>query len=191
MGMAGCASCLEDGYLEEDGECEGDEDGFSFNEANDDEGGIESYSEDEEGGGSGDTTDEDLVGSDSLPNERAMSLFKLPLPVWGSVSAVDPLSLVSSRPRRELEMMEVVEGVGEKRRRGKGKNKGKGRMRRETREKAEKGGRERRKEGKKRREVLPSPLDILEGRGTLWEDEKMDEDEEETSCLSSASGPFT
>jgi len=197
MGMASCSSCLEDGYLEEDGECEGDEDSFSFNEANEEEDGIESYSEneDEEGGGAGDTTDEDLVGSDSLPNERAMNLFKLPMPVWGSVNAVDPLSLVSSRPRRELEMVEVVEGAGDKRRRGKGKNKGKGRMRRETREKAEKGGRERRKEGKKRREVLLSPLDILEGRGTLWDlDENMDvseeEDEEETSGLPSATGPL-
>jgi len=189
MGMASCSSCLEDGYLEEDGECEDDEDSFSFNEEIEEEDEIESYGEDEDvdGGGSGDTTDEDLVGSDSLPNVRAMNLFKVPLPVWGSVNAIDPLSLVSSRPRRELEMVEVVEGAGEKRRRGKGKNKGKGRMRRETREKAEKGGRERRKEGKKRREVLPSPVDILEGRGTLWELDEKDEEEEETS---SASGPF-
>lgn len=191
VGIGGCASCLEDGYLEEDGDCDGDEDGFSFNEAHDvDE---ESYSEDdtEEGEGSGDTTDEDLVGSDSLPNERAMRLFKLPLPMWGSVSAVDPLSLVSSRPRRELEMMEVVEGAGEKRRRGKGKNKGKGRMRRETREKGEKTGRERRKEGKKRRESLPNPFDILEGKGTFWDiDEGMEvseEEDENTSCFSSSS----
>jgi hypothetical protein len=184
--VGGCASCLEDGYLEEDGECEGD-DVFSFNddECSFEEGYSEDEVEEEEGeSGSGDTTDEDLVGSDSLPNERAMRLFKLPLPVWGSVSAVDPLSLVSSRPRRELEMMEVVEDVAEKRRRGKGKNKGKGRMRRETRDKA---GRERRKEGKKRREPLPSPFDILEGRGPFWD---MDDDEEESSRLSSSSGSF-
>ena len=189
MGMADCVSCLEDGYLEEDAECEGDEDEFSFNEGYDDEGGIDgSYSEDEEqegegDGGSGDTTDEDLVGSDSLPNERAMGLFKVPLPVWSSVSAVDPLSLISTRPRRELEMMEVTD---EKRRKGKGKNKGKGRMRRETREK---GGREKRKEGKKRREMLPNPLDILEGRNSFW-DMNVSEEEEETSCLSSSPGSF-
>ncbi|KAF9471724.1 hypothetical protein BDN70DRAFT_998522 [Pholiota conissans] len=50
------------------------------------------YEEESGGDGSGDTTDEELVGPDALPNARAMSLFSLPM----SVSAIDPLSTVSS-----------------------------------------------------------------------------------------------
>ncbi|KAF8199150.1 hypothetical protein BJ912DRAFT_845046 [Pholiota molesta] len=50
------------------------------------------YEEESGGEGSGDTTDEELVGPDALPNARAMRLFSLPL----SVSAIDPLSTVSS-----------------------------------------------------------------------------------------------
>ncbi len=50
------------------------------------------YDEGSGGDGSGDTTDEELVGADALPNARAMRLFSLPL----SVSAIDPLSTVSS-----------------------------------------------------------------------------------------------
>ncbi|KJA18048.1 hypothetical protein HYPSUDRAFT_970402 [Hypholoma sublateritium FD-334 SS-4] len=50
------------------------------------------YAEGSGGDGSGDTTDEELVGADALPNARAMRLFSLPL----SVSAIDPLSTVSS-----------------------------------------------------------------------------------------------
>ncbi|PPQ79675.1 hypothetical protein CVT25_003249 [Psilocybe cyanescens] len=67
------------------------------------EGGYEE--EDGELEGEGDTTDEELVGENDLPNERAMRLFSLPM----SVSAINPLSTVSSpavspgRRRREEE----------------------------------------------------------------------------------------
>jgi len=58
--------------------------------------------EEEDGGEAdeGDTTDEELVGDDSLPNERAMRLFTLPMPIpismgMGMVSAINPMSTVS------------------------------------------------------------------------------------------------
>ena len=53
------------------------------------------YEEDGGEADEGDTTDEELVGDDSLPNERAMSLFTLPVPISMGISAINPMSIVS------------------------------------------------------------------------------------------------
>ena len=67
------------------------------------------YEEDGGEADEGDTTDEELVGDDSLPNERAMSLFTLPMPLSMGISAINPMSIVSptvglekGRHRREM-----------------------------------------------------------------------------------------
>ena len=53
------------------------------------------YEEDDGGADEGDTTDEELVGDDCLPNERAMRLFTLPMPMPMGMSAINPMSTVS------------------------------------------------------------------------------------------------
>lgn len=166
ISMSGCSS---DGYLEEDGECEGDsfmfddeDDTFSFTGCGGGSaGGVDDQLfVDDEDEGSGETTDEDLVGADLLPNERAMRLFKLPSPMWGAVGAVDPLSL-------------FARGDDYGRRRGRKKKKGKARDNRK---------------GKKPRELL-SPLDILAGRVAFW-DSQDDMDLDDEFC-SSQEGDWT
>ena len=54
------------------------------------------YEEDGGEADEGDTTDEELVDDDCFPNERAMRLFTLPMPHSTGMSAINPMSTVSS-----------------------------------------------------------------------------------------------
>ena len=78
----------------------------------------------EEDGGEtdeGDTTDEELVGDDCLPNERAIRLFTLPMPLSMGMSSINPMSTVSPsigfEKRRHPRRMDV-DGDRDDRRRG-------------------------------------------------------------------------
>lgn len=112
------------------------------------------YEEDGGEADEGDTTDEELVGDDSLPNERAMRLFALPMPLSMGVSAINPMSIVSPT-------------VGlEKRRHRRGMNVD--------------GDREERRIWRRRLRLGagagtgPRAADILAGKTVFWEDESRD-----------------
>ena len=110
------------------------------------------YEEDGGEADEGDTTDEELVGDDSLPNERAMRLFTLPMPLSMGVSAINPMSIISPT-------------VGlEKKRHRRGMNGD--------------GDREERKIWRRRLRLGsgtgPRAADILAGKTVFWEDESRD-----------------
>ena len=105
------------------------------------------YEEDRGEADEGDTTDEELVGDDSLPNEQAMRLFTLPMPISMGISAINPMSIVSP--------------VGfEKRGRRKGMSVDEDHEEREI--------------WKRRLRSGPRAADILAGKTVFWEDESGD-----------------
>jgi hypothetical protein len=108
------------------------------------------YEEDGGEADEGDTTDEELVGDDSLPNERAMSLFTLPVSISMGISAINPMSTIGGEKRRHRRGMDV-HGDREERRR----------WRRRLRLPADAG-------------TGPRAADILAGKIVFWEDESRD-----------------
>ena len=108
------------------------------------------YEEDGGEADEGDTTDEELVGDDSLPNERAMRLFTLPMPLSMGISTINPMSTIGGEKRRHRKGMDV-HGDREERKR----------WRRRLRSAAGAG-------------TSPRAADILAGKIVFWEDESRD-----------------